>query len=183
MRCPDHATLMMFADDELPADEREPVAQHTAECDACQGFVVEIRTLNASARASLRSIPVDPPRVLVVPRRRRLISSTAAVAAAAAMIAVCLSAVIWSVMTANDDRPVEVAAAPTTTANAPATSGAAQRPAGATVPPLLDEEFDRWAAPHRQRRVPLVPLEAVADFRHPDVPPVGPVADGTVPRS
>ncbi len=46
--------------------------------------------------------------------------------------------------------------------------------AGAPAPaPLDDEAFERWAARHRENRIPLVPLDEVANYKAPTVLPAG----------
>jgi len=51
----------------------------------------------------------------------------------------------------------------------------------AAAPPLLDDDFARWSAEHRDARIPRIPLEQLADYDPaPVLPMLGP---DTKPRN
>ncbi len=167
MRCPDQETLMMLADGELSAAARAMTERHIAGCDACRDLVDEMRALNSIARSGLRSLRVIPPRI-VLPRRRRLLQP---LALAAAMIALAVSLAAILLMNWRGAGVFKVAVAPPSPA--PATTAHVVR----DVPPLLDEPFERWAAEHRRKQIPLIPLEEAATYEPPEILPFRPASD------
>lgn len=165
MRCSDQETLTIFADGEIAGMEREMIEQHLAGCEACRDLVNEMRALNSISRTALRSLRVSPPRI-VLARRRRLLQPLAFAAAAMIALIVLLAAVV--VMSWRDGDAVKVAATPPLPAPATAAHSARE------VPPLLDEAFERWAAEHRRKQIPLIPMEEVATFEPPQRLPFHP---------
>ena len=161
MPCPSPETLLLLADHELSAAERMPVEMHLAGCEACRGFVRDVQALNAAGRTSIRAIPVSFARALVIPQRRRLSAPALLAAAAVLMLAISLAAVLFI---AGRDERRDFVAAPEPV-QPPTTTAARQ------ITPLHDEAFERWAAEHRRKRVPLVPMEVVATYEPPRVPP------------
>jgi anti-sigma factor RsiW len=169
--CPDRESLLLLVDDELDPPERVVVARHVEACNACREFVEGMRSLNRTGRSALRGMVVRASRRKADARRVRF-SRPLALAVAAAVVVV-MSAAVWVSMKNReggvDDsqqalRPAQQPRAQTTSNPRP-------------VPPLMDEQFERWAAAHRQKRIALVALEEVAVFKPRPIYPI----DGDMP--
>ncbi len=167
MKCPDQETLMLLADSELSAVERAAIEEHIAGCETCRDVVDEMRALNSIARSSLRSLRVSPPRI-VLPRRRRMLQG---LALAAAMIALAVSLAAVLLTNRRGGGVVTIAHAP------PSAVPATTAQVIPDVPPLLDEAFERWAAEHRRKQIPLIPLEEVVTYEPPEIRPFHPAGD------
>jgi hypothetical protein len=121
-----------------------------------------MRRLDAIGRNSLRQIRIttSPPQVRLRPSRLRL------AAAIAAVLLLAIAGAGWLLMSERGSPVINTAVAPPDSPHA----------AGATTTPMTfsDEEFEQWAAPHRRRRISLVPMEQVATFHAPPVLPFFP---------
>ncbi len=103
--------LDAFVDGELAAAERSAVLTHLADCAACRGEELALRSLVAQAAALPREIAPRAdlwpavaggiaPRVVAFPRR--FVRSAVPLAAAAAALVALSSAVTWRVATSRD---------------------------------------------------------------------------------
>ena len=166
MTCPNAENLTAFADGELGPDELAAVDQHLGGCPACAEFVSDMRRLGALGRTSLQQIRVasPPPLPRIKLRPYRHVRLAGAIAAAVVLATAGAAWLMTSVRrppvthTAPSPRSPQVTAVATTTAVT-----------------FSDEQFEQWAAPHRQRRIPLVPMEQVETYKPPPVLPFVPI--------
>jgi anti-sigma factor RsiW len=158
MSCPDHEALSAFADRELDASERAAIEPHLSGCAACREFVDEMVRLDAHGRSSFRSISITDRRSPVAALEAGRWPRWMALAAAAVIFAT-ISASIWFF----GHRPQRVSVAEVQESR---TDGKFEG--------TSDAAFERWARPYRGLRIPLVPLEDVANHKPPEVTPIAP---------
>ncbi|PYL01113.1 MAG: hypothetical protein DME19_02645 [Verrucomicrobia bacterium] len=180
MSCFDPESLTAFADGEIDASAVAAIERHLHDCASCRQFVDEMRRLDACGRSALRTIHVMPHgRSVVIPEaatRPRVLRPVAL--AAAALIFVIVSGAFWFV--AFRHREPRPAAAPIQAAKSPGstdrlnTAQDKQPASGDDFRASSDETFERWAEPYRRLRIPLVPLEEVANHKPPEILPTLP---------
>ncbi|MHC4713731.1 MAG: anti-sigma factor family protein [Planctomycetota bacterium] len=190
MSCPDRELLSAFADGELEEPKAAAIERHLAGCPACGEFVGEMRRLDSYGRSSLRAIPVKPSRAAVLlpasARGRRLLRPLTLAAAAALVIALSIAA--WflasNAIKARKQESVEEGSmqivTPTTTRamDLAELEKMLQLMKGPRDEVRSDDAFERWAAPYRLLRIPLVPMEEVANHKPDEIPPTLPVRTG-----
>ena len=162
MSCPEHQLLSAFGDGELEPSLRAEIERHLSTCASCRRFVDEMRDLDACGRSSLRAISVKarpvPLAVPQLPPRRSLMRPIAL--AAAAVVLVAVSVAVWLIAYRNKGPRQVSAPIRATGSDEFATSS--------------DASFERWAEPYRQLRIPLLPLEEVANYTPPEILPTLP---------
>jgi anti-sigma factor RsiW len=165
MTCPEPENLAAFADGEPDPADAAAIEQHLARCAACARYVSDMRRLDILGRRALQQIRVTPssPRLTVHRPKLRM------ALAAAAVFLLAAAGAGWLMMSGSGRRlPVNRPETPQIVHDA-AVEGATS----ATVS-VSDEEFEQWAAPHRRRRIPLIPMEQVATYQASPVRPFFP---------
>jgi len=162
MSCPEHELLSAVADGELERSLRAEIERHLSTCAPCRRFVEEMRDLEACGRSSLRAISVKTrPELLEVSHlsTRRSVMRPIALAAAAVVL-VTVSVAVWLIALRTQE-PRQV-------------SAPIRAAGGDEFATSSDASFERWAEPYRQLRIPLVPLEEVANYTPPTLLPMLP---------
>ena len=188
MNCPDHESLSAFVDGELDPPATAFIERHLEDCAACREFVAEMRWLDTHGRTSLQAVRTTGWKRAVIPMltQRSRMTHPLALAATAVVLA-SLSVTVWVVT----NRPKEADLLGRTSEHAKSfreteqvTATEARLPAnGVERLAPSDEAFERWAEPYRRLRIPLIPLEDVANYKPAVVRPIMPEAGRSNPRS
>jgi len=163
MKCPTDETLLLLVDAELHEMEREEVAAHLAYCSACRARADEMAAVNAMARSALTSIALDGLHLSSMRHGRRI--SGPLKLAAAAVVLVGVSVAAWLCVKTTRD-PQIATVGQIRHRDQPASPATAPRDV------IADKAFKQWASGLRTKRVRRVPMEDVANFRAPEIPPV-----------
>ncbi len=160
MSCPKESELVAYVDGELDINASEPIEAHLNACAACRGVVEAFAELNHFGRASFETIAISRnPVELDLPARPGVAwGSLAALVAGLLVLAWGLLNFPNLLNKPNTEVRVSEVEGPVETGH----------PNGETSVELSEQqrrnddgEFERWAAPNRERRIPLIPLEEV----------------------
>jgi hypothetical protein len=174
MSCPDHQTLIAFLDQEIAPAESTALERHLAHCLECDAFVKELQALQRTCESSLKNLPSATLQELdfLKPRRRFLGWQIPLKAAAALMACLCVLGLLLAHRLQRSPGDFSQPSLSRTEVSPPEAADAS--------PARGDAAFERWAAPYRRLRVPLVPLEQLARYQPPLIPPLSatPSAEG-----
>lgn len=162
MSCPESEILSDFADGALDAAAGSKVEHHLSTCSSCREHVEEMRWLDALGRSSLGAIRVAVQRnstaLFEAPTRSGFLRPMALAAAAIGLI--LLSFAAWRI--SNGFREPPRASEPNQQVSDSASED--QNQIKAETGARMDETFERWVQPYRRLRIPLVPMEDLANF-------------------
>lgn len=182
MSCPELEMLSAFAADALDATAVTELERHLSTCSSCRQHVEEMRWLDTLGRSALGAIRVSVQRHPILlreaPSRMGLLRPMALAAAAVGLI--LLSFAAWRIIS---DRFQDQRRALAPNQRAPESARAEQNQIkaetggpvdGAVFSGSSDEAFERWVEPYRRLRIPLVPMEDLANFNPGRAIPVEP---------
>lgn len=167
MNCPDHQTILAFADGEIEAVQAAEVERHLASCPNCRQFVAEMQWVDDCGRAALRAIPVGEAPSAKIVRPRKLWRNWARPVPLAVAASVLLGLAIWTWFAANN--PGFHQAPRRFAIDKPTPAGAAGRSEESA-----EAAFEQWAAPYRKLQIPLVPMEVAASYHPAPIEPILP---------
>jgi anti-sigma factor RsiW len=167
MSCPKTETISAFAEGALDATAASELERHLSTCLSCREHVEEMRWLDGLGRSSLLAIrvSVDRSQICEAPNRKGLLRQMALAAAAVGLILASFAG--WRV---NDrfQNQRRVSAPQAAEANTPRADRNTNTETNAPTDSAAfgnssDEAFERWIEPYRRLRIPLVPMEDLAN--------------------
>jgi anti-sigma factor RsiW len=170
MSCPELERLAAFADGALDATAGTEIERHLSACSSCRERVEEMSWLDVLGRSSVGAIQVSVERGPILlreaPNRKGLLRPMALASAAVGLILLSFAAWRVSDRFQNQRRASapQPAAADTARADRNTNTETDAPTDGAAFSGSWDEAFERWVERYRRLRIPLVPMEDLANF-------------------